>query len=233
MQLNRPRPLALFFFLACFCTTFALGTWQIQRLHWKESLIARIEAAKSQPPLIQLPEEKTALKAIEFYPVALHGTWVRNTEFHITPRFFKGTLGYFIIAPFKLDDGRILMVNRGWVPADKKEPSSRPETKVSGSGTIHGLIRVGDERNALTPPNHPEENLWFGRDFDAMGAEAKLSPIVPCMVDIVGAQDPQHLPIPSDGTIRLLNDHLSYIITWYGIAAGILVIFILTLRKKP
>jgi len=180
-----------------------------------------------------LPNDPAALKPLEFRPVALKGTWLGDTEFDISPRFYKSVLGYFIITPFKLSDGRILLINRGWVPADKKDAKTRSDTKVSGPATIHGLVRLGNERNWLTPPSAPERNLWFGRDIAQMGEFAKLSPLVPAMVDIVGTQDVNHLPVPSDGTIRLTNDHLSYIITWYGIAVGILVIFILTLRKKP
>lgn len=232
MQLNRPRPLALFFFVLCFGTTMALGTWQVQRLQWKTNLIAEIETARQSVPLDHMPADVAELKAKEFYPVVLKGTWLGDTEFHVSPRFYKGTLGYFIVTPFVLPDGRTVLVNRGWVPADKREPAMRPGTSVAGAATIHGLIRLGNERNYFTPASQPQKNLWFGRDVALMADTSHLEKVVPAMVDIVGEQDAKHLPVPSDGTIRLTNDHLSYIITWYGIAAGILVIFILTLRKK-
>jgi surfeit locus 1 family protein len=80
--------------------------------------------------------------------------------------------------------------------------------------------------------HQPEKNIWFGRDVAAMADSAKITNVIPVMVDIVGEQDAKRLPVPSDGTIRLRNDHLSYIITWYGIALGILVIFVVYHRKK-
>lgn len=229
---NSPRPVAWIFFIAALATTVGLGTWQVKRLQWKESVIAEIESAKMHAALEVLPESAETLQEKNFYPVELHGTWVEgNTEFHITPRWFKGVLGYFVIAPFTLEDGRVLMVNRGWVPVEKKDPTTRVSSRVKGQATIAGLLRTGDERNWLTPINQPERNLWFGRDALAMGAYGKFENVVPAMVDIVGAQDAKKLPVPSDGEIRLRNDHLSYILTWYGIALGIFIIFLVYHRK--
>ncbi len=227
----RPRPVALLFFIAAMATTVGLGTWQVQRLEWKSGLIAEIEAAKTQSPLTVLPHTKAELEAKEFYPVEVRGAWMGDTEFHITPRFFKGQLGYFLLTPLKLEDGRILLVNRGWIPAALKDLKSRPQTAISGEAEFLGLLRTGDERNGLTPENQPEKNIWFGRDTLAMAESAGLDNVVPAEVDIVGAQSMKHLPVPSDGSIRLRNDHLSYILTWYMIALGILAIFIIYHRK--
>ncbi len=227
----RPRPVAWFFFLAALATTVGLGTWQVQRMQWKESLIAEIESAKIGEPLTTIPTTDAELDAKNFYPAQATGTWTGDREFHVSPRFFNGKLGYFVITPMTLTDGRTLLVNRGWIPAASKNPLSRPETAVKGRATLTGLLRVGDDRNGLTPENSPEKNIWFGRDAVAMGEYAQLPNTIPAMLDIVGTQDATTLPVPSDGTIRLRNDHLSYILTWYGIALGILVIFIVYHRK--
>jgi surfeit locus 1 family protein len=229
---HKPRPAAWFFFLAAFATTIVLGSWQVKRLAWKETVLAEIEAAKKEAPLTRLPQSAEELEAKNFFPVALEGSWVPDREFHISPRFYKSTLGYFVITPFKLTDGRYVLVNRGWVPAKQKKPESRPASAVNGKATIHGMIRTGDERNWMTPPNDVNRNIWFGRDVADMAAHAKITPVAPAMVDIVGVQDDNVLPVPSDGHIKLRNDHLSYIITWYGIALGILVIFLVYHRKK-
>ncbi len=229
---ERPRLVPWLFFLVCFTGTLALGTWQVERLHWKQGLIAELAAANAQAPLTQLPSDAPALDALQFHKVTLKGAWVSNVEFDLTPRYFRDQFGYAIISPFKLADGRIVLVNRGWVPAAKKDAASRPETAVHGRAAITGLVRVGAERNWVMPANQPEKNLWFGRDIAEMATFAKLDKVVPAMVDLTGTQDLAKLPIPSDGTIRLRNDHLSYVITWYGIAAGILVIFLVYHRKK-
>ena len=231
-RFNRPRPVAWFFFLLGFGLCVAAGTWQVNRLEWKQGLIAQIAAANAQAPLAALPTDDAALATLQFRKVKLSGSWAKNTEFHLTPRYFRDQFGYWIITPFTLADGRIVLVNRGWIPGKKKLPETRPETAVRGRATITGMVRVGPERSAFTPISQPEKNIWFGRDIAQMAEFAKLANIVPVMVDIVGEQDVKHLPIPSDGTIRLRNDHLSYILTWYGIALGILVIFLVYHRKK-
>lgn len=227
----KPRPVAWFFFVLALATTVGLGTWQVKRLQWKEGLIAEINDARGRAPITELPNDPETLAAADFFPVEVDGTWLPH-EFHVSPRFYQGKLGYFVVTPLALPDGRTLMVNRGWIPAKLKNPESRPETAVSGKVHITGMVRVGDDRNGLTPDNNPEENIWFGRDAAAMGAYAKLPDTIPAMVDLVGTQDATQLPVPSDGTIKLRNDHLSYVITWYGIALGILTIFVLYHRKK-
>ncbi len=239
---NRPRPVAWFFFLLCFATTLALGTWQVQRMQWKQSLIAAIEAGKTQPPLsIPSPKHRTLsaedLPPLEFHRLCLEGGWVngpdgKTIEFHLFPRFYRDQLGYFIISPLSLHDNRIVLVNRGWVPAEKKLAEKRPKSAVEGVDEVCGIVRLGRERSWVTPRNDANRNLWFGRDTDAMAQFANLHDVLPMMLDLVGKQDAKKLPVPSDGTIRLRNDHLSYVITWYGIAAGILVIFLVYHRKK-
>jgi surfeit locus 1 family protein len=172
------------------------------------------------------------LNRLQFVRAKLTGTWMGDVEFHLTPRYFHGTFGYSIITPFKLTDGRILLVTRGWVPAAKKLPETRPETAVTGKATITGIVRVGSERNPFMPESQPAKNVWFGRDVAQMAAYAKLERALPIMMDAIGAQDAAHLPVPSDGTIKLTNDHLSYVVTWYGVAVGVLVIFVMSHKKK-
>ena len=229
----RPKPIAWFFFLLAFITCFALGTWQVNRLAWKQGLITAIANANRQAPITVLPNNSAQLDALQFHKATLRGTWRGDVEFHIAPRYWRDKFGYALITPFTLTDGRTLLVNRGWVPAKKKELADRPETTVKGKTTISGLIRVGAERSYFSPPNQPNKNIWFGRDTAQMAAHANLKNPVPAMLDIVGTQNAENLPVPSDGTIRLRNDHLSYIITWYGIALGILAIFVLYHRRKP
>lgn len=244
---NRPKAVAWLFFILAFGFTVAAGTWQVNRLQWKQALIAQLEDAKTQPPRAGLPKDDAELPALQFHPVTVRGVWLGDTEFHLTPRYLHDEFGYAIITPLKLADGRIVLINRGWIPGKKKLLETRPETRVRGNVTLTGLVRVGAERNYFTPPNQPEKNIWFGRDIAEMAASAKLNNVVPAMVDAVdpAALRPppatgqpviplaaRSLPVASDGIIRLRNDHLSYIVTWYGIALGILVIFVVYHRKK-
>ena len=232
MRFNRPNPIAWFFFLSAFATCVALGTWQVQRLQWKQGLIAEIGQAKTLPPLTTLPNDSAALEKLNFRPVKLSGTWLHEIEYHLAPRYYQGKFGYALFTPLQLKGKRVILVNRGWVPADKKDIGKRRETIVAGRGTVTGILRVGKERNYFTPPNDPKRNLWFDRDVAEMAATYEVKNVIPATVDAVGAQDIDKLPVPSDGQIRLKNDHLSYVFTWYLIALGILIIFLTYHRRK-
>lgn len=231
---TRPKPLAWILFLGAFATTVGLGTWQVARLQWKENLIATIDKAAAENPLTAatLPTTEEGWKEKNFWPVKLRGTWLHEIEYHLAPRYYKSRLGYHIVTPLMLPDKRVVLVNRGWIPAANKEIGTRRETIVAGSATITGMIRYGNERNPFTPENQKEKNIWFGRDVQQMADFYEVKNVVPAMVDLVGEQDAKKLPVPSDGAIHLRNDHLTYIITWYLIALSILVIFILAHRKK-
>lgn len=231
MPFAKPRLIPLLFFISAMIVTMGLGTWQVQRLQWKEGLIVNIAQAKIEKPLAELPPNET-IAVHEFARVKLSGWWVKDTEFHVTPRYFRDTLGYHIFVPLRLKDGRIVIVNRGWVPAKRKEISSRPESAASGYTTLVGMIRVGADRNQFTPASSSEKNIWFGRDIGHMAVASGLKNIAPVTVDVIGEQVPEIYPVPFDGEIKLYNQHLSYIVTWYGIALGILVIFLVYHYKR-
>ncbi len=231
---TRPSLIAWIFFLGAFATTVGLGTWQVQRLQWKTGLIAKIEAAKLNAPFTNkdLPSDADTLKEKNFWPVKITGTWNHEIEYHLAPRFYKNQLGYHLVEPLILPDKRVVLVNRGWIPAANKEIGTRPHSIGVGRETVTGMIRYGNERNPFTPINQKEKNIWFGRDVQQMADFYEVKNVLPVMVDAVGVQNEKKLPIPSDGAIHLRNDHATYIFTWYAIALGILVIFVLAHRKK-
>lgn len=233
-RFTRPTPIAWLLFIGALVTTVGLGTWQVARLQWKENLIGTIEHARTEAPLTeaQLPTTEEGWKEKNFWPVKLTGTWDSMIEYHLAPRYYQSKLGYHLVQPLQLKDKRILLVNRGWIPADMKDIGLRPHSIGVGKETITGMIRYGDERNRFTPDNQMEKNVWFGRDVKAMADFYEVKNVQPAMIDLVGTVVKEKLPYPSDGAIRLRNDHLTYIITWYSIALSILVIFVLAHRKK-
>lgn len=223
---HRPRPIPFIMSVGSVILLFGLGIWQLDRLSWKNALIANIEHANETAPLQTLPED---LAAHRFYRVQLSGEYLAEPEFHLAARYFQSKLGYSLLNPFKLDDGRIVMVSRGWIPAEHKETTPKAP---AGPQTILAQIRTSDERNHFTPENQPAKNVWFGRDALQMGAHAKLD-VLPITLDIIGEQDRMQLPVPSDGSIKPRNDHLGYAVTWFGIGFAALIISLLYHRKKP
>jgi len=232
MSFTRPKLIPWLFFLSAMAVTLTLGTWQVARLQWKTDLIERIDAARTEAPMASLPANDE-IAGHEFARVALTGTWVPGVEFHVTPRYYKDKLGYHIFAPLKLAGGRIVLVNRGWVPAAQKNPESRAGSAAKGKASLVGMIRIGPDRNYFTPPSQPQKNIWFGRDVPEMAEAAKLENVAPVTVDAIAGPDATRLPVPFDGEIKLYNQHLSYILTWYGMALAVLVIFLVYHYKRP
>lgn len=227
-RFRRPSLAAWFCFLATFITLLGLGAWQLERLSWKQSLLAQVSEGMRADPYKGLPDDN---RSMLFRKASIYGTF-DDTEFHVTPRYFNDKLGYHVFVPFKLhDSGTYVMVNRGWVPTDKKDPASRPASRApKGKVALIVQIREGAERGYFTPDSQPEKNIWFGRDIDRMASHASLTAL-PYSVDVIGEQDASVLPVPMSGEVKLRNDHLQYAITWFLIALGALIVFAVFHRK--
>ena len=228
LAFHRPRPVPLLMSAAAVLLLFGLGIWQLQRLAWKEGLVAELTVAQRQV-LESLPQDVGA--AQRFYHARISGEYLPGTSYHLAARYFRSKLGYSLLHPFRLDDGRVVLVNRGWIPAAMKDSEQLPPPP-NGPQSLRVQIRTSNERNYFTPENQPQHNVWFGRDVDAIAAHSGLS-LLPVTLDVIGQQDQNTLPVPATGEIVLRNDHLGYAITWFGIGLAVLTISLLYHRKKP
>ncbi len=211
-----------------------LGTWQVQRLHWKEGEIAKRQE-RSEGPAIALPAAFPDPAAVEFTRVALSGSFLHDQEFYLGARTEKGRVGYNVVTPFQLDDGRILLVNRGWVPETFRDPASRAEGQLAGPLEIEALLRTDGWKGVefAKPPNKPEERFYFWLDLPVMaegvsgeGVSAG-SVITDIYADAVVSDIPGDMPLGGQTRITLKNDHLEYAITWYSFALILMVIYFL------
>ncbi|MBS9719783.1 SURF1 family protein [Tianweitania sp. BSSL-BM11] len=217
----------------------ALGTWQVERLAWKEGLLARITSQLAQPPvaLATVEAAQATGEPIEYRPVSLTGTFLHDRERHFFATY-AGQSGFYVYTPLRLADGRVVFVNRGFVPYDRKNAATRAEGQVEGEVTITGLARerLDGKPSWLVPTNDPAKNIFYWKDLDAMAASAGISaPVLPFFVDANTAPNPGGLPVGGVTIIDLPNNHLQYAVTWYGLAlalAGICVAMWLR-RNKP
>lgn len=236
-RFQRPTKAAIFLSTLLIGICLALGSWQIMRLQWKEGLIAELAAAQDAPPLTasELPDDAEGLKNLEFRKVRLTGVYADDREFHLIGRYWQGALGYDVLVPFLLTDtGKMILVNRGWIPLEKKDPASRPEDiRMSREITIDGLLMAPHRGSPFLPDHDIKGNVWFWYDTERMNREAGLN-LPPVIVEAVELQHaPSILPIPRDTyQVELRNDHLSYAITWFALAIAGMVIFVLAHRKK-
>lgn len=227
-------------FWATVCTVVSLailiglGTWQVQRLFWKEGEIEKRQTRVSAPA-VPLPESFPDPAQMEFTRVRLEGRFLHDQEFHLGARTDNGRVGYHIVTPFALTDGRVVLVDRGWVPENRRDPITRVEGQIEGPMTIEGLLRTGGWKgfDFARPPNKPEERFYFWLDLPVMAqtlVEAGVSEapvITEVYVDAVASEVPGGLPVGGQTRVNLPNDHLEYAITWYAFAVILAVIWFL------
>jgi len=222
MRFSKPEPWAVAFIIAATALLLFLGGWQVERLQWKNALLADMAQAQSAPALVVLPKDPQEA----FYRnVVLSGHFIHQHSFYGVAAPRGGRPGYFALTPFQLSDGRVVLVNRGWTP---KGEESKPE----GRQQVQGVLRPARHRRYFSPENVLEKNIWFFEDLDAMGRELGAA-LVPVVVEEVRPYKAGEFPIGSDGKISLRNDHLGYAITWFALAFAGLVMFALYYRVKP
>ncbi|WP_394344597.1 SURF1 family protein [Aliirhizobium smilacinae] len=226
---RRPRTiLAAILVLVSLAILLTLGTWQVERLHWKEGLLADIAERRAAEPvsLSEIEHRAAAGEDIEYRRVSLSGTFDHASERHFFATF-EGRTGFYVYTPLTLSDARIILVNRGFVPYEMKEPATRAAGEVAGEQTITGYARaklVG-KPSSLVPDNDLAKNIFYWKDLDAMAASAGLSKVIPFFVDADGTvQNPGGWPKGGVTQFDLPNSHLQYAMTWYGLAAALLAV---------
>lgn len=209
----------------------ALGTWQVQRLRWKEEKIAAYEKAATMEA-VDVASLIPLVGEMQYRRASITGEWIADKELHLGGRRWHTETGYHILSPLRTKEGKIYLINRGWVPTKLKDPATRNDNPLpEGEVTVTGMIRLPEPPGLFTPANHPEKNFWFSVDIAAMGKTLSLEP-EPLVLEIINPKaSGTHYPIPQDGKVVLRNDHLGYAITWYSLAIAAAIIGILVLRS--
>jgi surfeit locus 1 family protein len=202
----------------------SLGTWQVERLYWKEGLLADIAARRNAAP-VQLADIEQMLSSgtdIEYRPVTVSGRYVNNKERHFLATW-RGEAGFYVYTPLELADGRYLFVNRGFVPYENKEPEMRMQGQLTGEQSVTGLARnrLPGKPSWVVPDNDIAKNIFYWKDIGAMASSDGFdaSKVVPFFIDADSTPNPKGFPIGGVTEIDLPNNHLEYAFTWYGLAA--------------
>jgi surfeit locus 1 family protein len=225
------RLLPPLFVLGAVLTLLCFSYWQVQRLEWKQGLIAAYEAAAKAAPVPIESREPLSREKDNYVHVTLRGKYLPEHELDLGGRRLYTKTGYHVLTPLKTSSGEVFLVNRGWVPVELKDPTKRPKTLTTKEVSVSGMIRYPEASGMFTPANHPEKNFWFTVDIAAMEKETGLK-LMPFTVEIVDPQAKRDaFPTPSDGKVVLRNDHLGYAITWFCLAIAAGVIGFLRLRK--
>jgi surfeit locus 1 family protein len=226
-----------------FFVLVGLGSWQWHRKSWKENILATLKSRGTSPPIPAtamwpgLPchdlKQTGLANGCEYQPVSLRGVFDHARERHIftaAPQVqgLGNSQGYWIFTPLRLDgSAKTSYVNRGFVPEDRKEPSKRVLGQTSQSVEVVGLYRSAQERATFDGQNDTAKNIYFVRNPSELWPVDPDAPVneMWAYIDLTGPVPAGGFPLPLAGKVELSNRHLEYAITWYGLAATLLVMY--------
>ncbi|MDY8108530.1 SURF1 family protein [Fulvimarina sp. 2208YS6-2-32] len=230
--------LALGFCVVGMAILFALGSWQVERLTWKNALVERIDARIGADPIpleaaIDAYEETGD---VDYQPVTVEGRFLHGGE-----RFFfttaDGQTGWNVYTPLLTPDDKLVIVNRGFVPYEARDPSARPGSQPDETVTIEGVARnaPAEKPGYFVPENEPGNDTFFWRDLNAMTSGLTVDPgvdLVPFFVDAKLDPASRTLPVGGQTIVSITNNHLQYAFTWFGIGAVLLVMTVMLVARQ-
>jgi surfeit locus 1 family protein len=217
-----------------------LGLWQLDRRVWKQNLVLTLNtrlarAPEDLPPRASWPRllaEGNEFARVTFPAEFLDGqeALVYTAGSPLRPDI-KGP-GYWVIAPAQLAGGSIVLVNRGFVPLEAKDPATRVAGNSRGTIEIVGVMRWPETRGLFTPADDVKGNVWYLRDPEAIAAAKKWASAAPFYID-------QEAPVPAGGwpkpgklVVALPDNHLQYAITWFGLALALAGVYVVWLAGR-
>ncbi len=201
-----------------------LGAWQLQRLGEKRALIARIDAALSAPATV-LPAALADPPAWDYRRVAVRGRYLPDKDQRLGPRVREGRAGVHVLTPFRLDDGRVLLVNRGWIPTGMAAPAA------GGADRLTGVLRTRFRRGAFVPEHQPGSDMWFWYDLPGLSA-ALQHELMPAVLELDAAGPASEPPYAGTTVVDIPNNHLQYALTWFALAGVVLVMLLVYRRQR-
>jgi surfeit locus 1 family protein len=222
--------------ILAFAVLIGLGVWQIQRKAWKEGLITALTERLAAPPIALPPASawpQLDQASEEYRSVRFTATFDNSREalvFAAASAFRPDVAdlgpGYWVMTPARLDDGSIVIVNRGFIPDGRQDPKTRPDGQLSGPVDIVGTMRWPDSRHWFTPGDDPAHNLWFTADPASIAAAKGIAAAAPFYVEQEAPAPPGDMPKPGKLAVDLPDNHLQYALTWFGLAAVLAGVFI-------
>ena len=207
--------------LLAFIGFLALGQWQLERRAWKLDLIERVEQRVDAPPVAVPAEADIDPNEYPYLRVRLHGEFLHQQETLVRASTALGS-GYWVLTPLRRQDGDTVLVNRGFVPPDRRERSTRRAGEPQGPVTVTGLLRLSEPDGAFLRDNVPSENRWYSRDVAAIAEARGLSGVAPYFVDAgappLAEGDGAGQPVAGLTVVHFRNNHLVYALTWFMLA---------------
>lgn len=212
-----------------------LGVWQLKRLAWKEGLIAQIETRSTGDPIKLKDALAMTRKGRDpsYYRVRVNGRFHHANELYLYATSNE-RVGWEVITPLETVGGDMVLIDRGFVPDELRDPSSRALGEVENVVTVTGIVRQPDSQGLFMPDNEPAANRWFWRDLQGMARTAFAAGVIqvaPFFLEAEKSDVPGGWPEGGQSRLELPNSHLQYAITWFLMAAALLVIYGLYVRS--
>lgn len=201
-----------------------LGVWQLQRLQWKLALIAEVNGHMKAAPVSLDVALKMNADDAQYRRVALLGRFDNAREAYVFTTDAQGAPIYHVLTPFETGDGRTMMVDRGLIPKDRLDPATR--TPVEGETKLVGVWRVPDAPGLFTPAADTAHRIWYARDVKDIAAADHLRLAAPVLIEADAAPNPGGWPKGGQTVVSFRNEHLSYAVTWFGLAAGLIGVYL-------
>jgi surfeit locus 1 family protein len=198
----------------------ALGVWQLERRIWKLALIDRVEQrVHASPQPIPAPVSWPAVDAAkdEYRRVTVTGRFMYDHEALVQAVTEDGR-GFWVVTPMRTADGNVVLVNRGFVPPEWRDPATGGEGDPRAMATVTGLLRMTEPKGAFLRTNDPVRDRWYSRDVAAIAAARNLSGAAPFFVDADATLNPGRYPIGGLTVVAFPNNHLIYALTWFALA---------------
>lgn len=205
-----------------------LGNWQMDRLAWKQGLLARMEAGMSAPAR-DLPSPATwpdlVPESETYIRVRATGRFDHAAEAHVYLSSLDGEPGYHVITPLIVAADAAVLVDRGFVPLARKAPGTRPQGQVEGPVTVTGILVEPEAANPFTPDADEAANIRYHRSLADIAAARGLDRVFPLLLEADAGQAPGGWPRGGETRLQLRNPHLGYALTWYGLAATLVIVW--------
>lgn len=221
----RPYPGMTIACVALFALLCWLGSWQLQRLQWKLGLIATVNSHMAAAPLTL--DQILAMPAddAQYRKVKLSGRFDHGREAYVFATD-QGAADYHVLTPFITDDGRTLMVDRGAVSKDRLNPATRAAGNRAGETTVTGIWRTPDRPGLFTPAPDVLARIWYARDLAGIARADHLALVAPVVIEADATPNPGGWPKGGQTVVSFRNQHLSYAVTWFGLAACLLGVWL-------
>ncbi|HEY0660225.1 MAG TPA: SURF1 family protein [Lysobacter sp.] len=226
---RRPWVLAMFAGLlaVAFVGFGALGIWQVQRMAWKHELIARVDArvhAAPVPAPARAQWPKVTDEADAYRHVSVAGRFMPDMESRTQAVTELGG-GYWSLVPLRTDAGDYVLVNRGFVPSAERNVEASVAPPPQGRVVVNGLLRMSEPGGGFLRHNDPAQQRWYSRDVAAIAQVHGLPAdrVAPFFIDADREAASTVWPRGGLTVVKFRDSHLSYALTWFGMALLTLV----------